>query len=268
MRLPKYTSTVEFSVISKKLKRITKEKSLTQPLCYHLPSKGGRVKGQIICPRRGDLNKRIYRFIDFYRTIYPGEIGIVCQTIHDPNRTAPISLLCFPIGMLMYILTPAKTYPGELLVNMAPTPMNYGDSGSLANFASGVLLHNLSTRFQRSAGCSLILIRKDSDQALTKLKSGEMRLFHTSAIASSGIIGNENHFIQHYKRAGAVRRQGKRPRTRPCSMNPVDHPLGGRTRGGSQPMNKKGVITLNRRTVFDHHPHILYTRRQLKFVHH
>ena len=47
-------------------------------------------------------------------------------------------------------------------------------------------------------------------------------------------------------------------------MNPVDHPMGGRTRGGCFPKNKKGVVTLNRPTVRKHAFGILYTKRQLK----
>lgn len=49
-------------------------------------------------------------------------------------------------------------------------------------------------------------------------------------------------------------------------MNPVDHPMGGRTRGGKQPTNSKGIITLHRKTVKKHRPNILYTKRQLKLL--
>lgn len=49
-------------------------------------------------------------------------------------------------------------------------------------------------------------------------------------------------------------------------MNPVDHPMGGRTRGGCFPKNKKGIITLNRSTVKKQKINILYTKRQLKIL--
>lgn len=70
--------------------------------------------------------------------------------------------------------------------------------------------------------------------------------------------------MRKYRKAGFRRHLGFRPRTRPSSMNPVDHPMGGRTRGGCFPKNKKGVITLNRPTVRKHAFGILYTKRQLK----
>jgi len=48
-------------------------------------------------------------------------------------------------------------------------------------------------------------------------------------------------------------------------MNPVDHPMGGRTKGGTQPVTKKGVLNFNRSTKKRYLPGILYTKRQLKF---
>lgn len=268
MRLPRYQSNIPFIIICSKLLQIIKINQGVKSLCYRLPAHGGRVKGYMICPRRADYNKRMYRYIDFERNIYPEERGIVLSWLNDPNRCAPVILLIFPQGLLTYILKPIKVFSGDQLINMTKTPYHYGDSTSLAYFGSGMVLHNLAGKYIRSAGCSFILVRKDHDQALIKLKSGEMRFFNTSAVASYGVIGNETHFIKDHKTAGAIRRTGRKPRTRPCAMNPVDHPLGGRTRGGKHPCNPKGIITLNRRTVHKNQPSILYTRRHLKFVHH
>ena len=48
-------------------------------------------------------------------------------------------------------------------------------------------------------------------------------------------------------------------------MNPVDHPMGGRTKGG-QAKNKAGHQTKGRKTVKTKNPMILYTKRQLKLL--
>ena len=101
---------------------------------------------------------------------------------------------------------------------------------------------------------------------LLKLKSGELRYFHFESRAVSGTVDKGRFFSRDFKKAGFTRHQGFRPRTRPSSMNPVDHPMGGRTRGGSFPKNAKGVITLNRPTVQRHTSYILYTKRQLKIL--
>ena len=260
-------SSLEFHNISLRLNRVFKIHSRIKPLTERLQSKGGRSSGLIITPRRGDYSRRLYRYTDFRRTILPSKRGIILKILYDPNRTANLCLLCYPIGVFAYILQSAKLEKGDIVTNMTNDPSCYGDSTSLGTFLPGMLIHNLAGKFARSAGCSTIIVRKDHDQALLKLKSGELRFFHTSLIASLGAVGNEDHFLHNYKHAGTMRRLGVRPRTRPSSMNPVDHPLGGRTRGGAQPVNVKGILTTNRRTVFRHHNAILYTKRQLKLMH-
>lgn len=77
---------------------------------------------------------------------------------------------------------------------------------------------------------------------MLKLKSGAHQLISKNAIAVSGVVSNHAHFLRNYKKAGTIRLQGKRPRIRPSSMNPVDHPMGGRTRGGIQPCSKNKIL--------------------------
>lgn len=254
------TNLIHFVNKSKLLLRI-------KALLFNLKNKGGRVKGRIIMPRRGNYNRRLYRCIDFNRNRITGHEGLVLCFTYDSNRSTNLCVLCYSIGVFNYILRPDKLQIGDTVLNYTENPQNPGDSASLLNIPSGKIIHNIHGKYTRAAGCTTILVRKDNEQVLVKLKSGELRFFHNSIIASLGSLGNENHFLRHYKRAGVMRHLGKRPRTRPTSMNPVDHPMGGRTRGGSQPVNKKGILTLGRKTVFQHHPNILYTKRQLKFLH-
>jgi large subunit ribosomal protein L2 len=254
--------------ISTKFNEIIKVKARITPLTQNLKSKGGRANGRIVCPRRGNFNKRIYRFIDFKRLIFPQQRSLILLSQHDPMRFANIALVCFPEGLFTYILQPSKTHIGDCITNLSHKPLNIGDSSTLAKFPSGVLIHNINGFLARAAGCSAILVRKDDNQALLKLKSGELRFFSLSTIASLGNVSNENHFLRNYKKAGVIRYLGFRPRTRPSSMNPVDHPMGGRTRGGKQPTNKKGIITLNRSTKKHRHNSILLTKRQLKLLKH
>nr|ADD25157.1 ribosomal protein L2 [Didymium iridis]ADD25158.1 ribosomal protein L2 [Didymium iridis] len=252
--------------ISNTFKSILKGNSRISPLTQRLKSKTGRSNGRIVCPRRGHFNKRIYRFIDFKRIIFPNERGVVLLTEHDPIRSAYIALICYPVGLFTYILKPSKLEIGDSIINQSNKPNHVGDSSTLRKFSSGVLIHNIDSKIARSAGCSAILIRKDKNQALLKLKSGELRFFNLSTIASLGYVSNENHFLRNIRKAGTVRYLGKRPRTRPSSMNPVDHPMGGRTRGGKQPTNKKGIINTSRPTKKQYRSSILYTKRQLKLL--
>lgn len=261
-----YLAAYYFIGILTTIKKVNLVQSRIKALITPLKNRGGRIKGQIITPRRGNYSRRLYRYIDFKRIILPEHKGLVLRFIYDPNRSANICVLCFPIGVLAYILQPAKLTIGDIVINNTEIPLNFGDSSSLQKIPSGRIIHNIRGKFTRSAGCSTILIRKDIDQALIKLKSGELRFFNTSVLASLGSVGNENHFLRNYTYAGVIRRLGRRPRVRPSAMNPVDHPMGGRTRGGVQPTNIKGIITTHRKTVKVHHPYILYTKRQLKLL--
>jgi len=164
---------------------------------------------------------------------------------------------------------------GDIIKNLAGDTSNkpkaIGDAAPLANFGSGVLVHNVGLypksigQLTRAAGCFTILVRKETDHVLLKLKSGELRYMDSSVTGTLGAVACETRFLRNYKKAGVMRHLGQRPRTRPSAMNPVDHPMGGRTRGGFQPCNPKGVIMTHRSTKKRYHPAILLTKRQLKF---
>ena len=63
----------------------------------------------------------------------------------------------------------------------------------------------------------------------------------STAAPSIGEVGNEEHNLRSIGKAGAQRWRGIRPTVRGIAMNPVDHPMGGRTNGGG------GVTTRCRR---------------------
>lgn len=265
--MERYSSieTIEFQEL---LNVISTTKSELKELKFRLKSKGGRSLGKIVAPRRAELERRIYRGIDFRRLILPQQRAVYIKLQYDANRSARLAFICYPIGLICLILKPTKLNLGEYVTNNVNPKYDifYGDSALLKNFSSGVLVYNIDGKYIRSAGCSAILVRKDIEYVLLKLKSGELRYFNINLIATSGTVSNENHFLKDYRKAGTKRHLGFRPRTRPASMNPVDHPMGGRTRGGSFPKNFKGIITLNRPTVKKHNMHILYTKRQLKLL--
>ena len=50
---------------------------------------------------------------------------------------------------------------------------------------------------------------------------------HVDCRATIGEVGNEEHNLRKYGKAGAVRWRGWRPTVRGVAMNPVDHPHGG-----------------------------------------
>jgi large subunit ribosomal protein L2 len=76
--------------------------------------------------------------------------------------------------------------------------------------------------------------------AQLRLRSGEVRKIHVDCRATIGEVGNGEHSLRVIGKAGANRWRGIRPTVRAISMNPVDHPMGGRTNGGMHPVSPWG----------------------------
>lgn len=217
--------------------------------------KFGRNRGLIAAPRRGALIKRNYRFVDFKRTEFSKTPMIILkEKIYDPNRTAKLTLVSVAYSKITYVLESEYSTDQKFIYNLK-TPKNIKEKGSsnyIINMTLGTIIHGIEiirgmgAKLIRAAGTSAILLKKDDSlggKALIKLKSGEHRLFMNNVVASFGVVGNHEHFLRDYKKAGTIRRFGIRPRVRPSVMNPVDHPMGGRTKGGCAPKSKTGKLS-------------------------
>ena len=103
----------------------------------------------------------------------------------------------------------------------------------------------------RSAGQSAQVVAKEGEYVTLRLGSSEMRLVHGNCLATIGAVGNAEHELLSWGKAGKSRWKGKRPKVRGEVMNPVDHPHGGRTRGGRNVVSpwgkKEGVKTRNKK---------------------
>ena len=67
-------------------------------------------------------------------------------------------------------------------------------------------------------------------------------------LATIGVVSNADNKNTTVGKAGRSRWLGVRPHVRGESMNPVDHPHGGRTRGGRNPVSFSGVCAKGGRT--------------------
>jgi len=84
----------------------------------------------------------------------------------------------------------------------------------------------------RSAGAFVQLVGRDAGWAVLKLNSGETRKVRAECMASVGAVSNPDHTNEVVGKAGRTRWKGNRPTVRSIAMNPIDHPNGGRTKGG------------------------------------
>jgi large subunit ribosomal protein L2 len=67
-------------------------------------------------------------------------------------------------------------------------------------------------------------------------------------MATVGAVSNPDNMNVSIGKAGRTRWMGRRGHVRGETMNPVDHPLGGRTRGGRHPVTPWGKPTRGRKT--------------------
>lgn len=231
------------------------EKSLLAPI----KKSGGRNdQGKMTMRYRGGGHKRRYRIIDFKRNRH--EEAEVLTIEYDPNRTAFISLIQYKDGEKRYIIAPKGLEVGMKVNSGENAAPEVGNALPLSKIPLGTTIHNIEMKpgrgaeICRSAGASAQLLARDGKYAAVKLPSGESRLILATCLATIGEVSNTDHQLEISGKAGRSRWLGRRPRTRPAAMNPVDHPQGGgegRSKGGQSRTRKgipsKGLKTRNKK---------------------
>ena len=245
----RFRSVADFSDIT----RTEPEKSLVEPL----KKSGGRDNhGHIAMRRRGGGHKRKYRIIDFRRDKF-GIAATVKEIEYDPNRSARIALVEYADGERRYILHPKGLKVGDSVTAGPGSDIRTGNTMPLAEVPLGTSVHNIELKIGkggqlcRAAGMAAQVVAKEGEYVTVRMPSTEMRMIHGRCLATIGVVGNEEHELLSWGKAGKARWMGRRPRVRGEVMNPVDHPHGGRTRGGRNVVSpwgkKEGVKTRNKK---------------------
>ena len=221
----------------------TPEKSLLVSLSKNA---GRNNLGRITVRHHGGGHKRKYRLIDFNRTT--DNVKAKVATIeYDPNRSANIALIVYENGIKSYILAPKGLEVGMTVVSGPESDIKVGNALPLANIPVGTLIHNIEMKpgkggqLVRSAGTSAQVLGTEGKYTLVRLQSGEMRMILSTCRATVGTVGNEQHNLINYGKAGRTRWRGIRPTVRGSVMNPNDHPHGGGE--GKQPVGRKSPMT-------------------------
>ena len=218
-------------------------------LIYKKGKSGGRNNtGKMTMRHMGGGHKRRYRLIDFKRDKFG--IPATVKTIeYDPNRTSFIALLSYEDGEKRYIIAPNGLKEGQTVISGKGVAPDVGNTLCLSEIPLGATIHNIELRpgqgaiMVRSAGAYAQLMARDGKYAIVKLASGEVRMILQTCLATIGTVSNSEHSLQNSGKAGRSRWLGRRPRTRPVAMNPVDHPMGGgegRASGG-HPRSRNGI---------------------------
>ncbi|MDD5847737.1 MAG: 50S ribosomal protein L2 [Firmicutes bacterium] len=207
---------------------------------------GRNNQGKITVRHRGGGNRKKYRQIDFRRLkddVPAKVIGIE----YDPNRTANIALIAYADGEKAYILAPQGLTDGMTVMNGPKAEVRVGNCLPLSEIPVGTTIHNIELypgkggQLVRTAGASAQLMAKENGYATLRLPSGEMRMVPIACRATIGTVGNIDHNLVNYGKAGRVRHMGIRPTVRGSVMNPNDHPHGGGE--GKAPVGRPGPVT-------------------------
>ncbi|MBR1812759.1 MAG: 50S ribosomal protein L2 [Lachnospiraceae bacterium] len=229
----------DFAEITKK----TPEKSLTVSLKKNA---GRNNEGKITVRHHGGGSRRKYRIIDFKRN----KDGIPAKVIgieYDPNRSANIALICYADGEKAYIIAPDGLTDGMTIMSGETAEPRLGNCLPLSLIPIGAQVHNIELyaghggQLVRSAGNSAQLMAKEGKYVTLRLPSGEMRMIPANCRATIGVVGNGDHSLINYGKAGRKRNMGIRPTVRGSVMNPNDHPHGGGE--GRAPIGRPGPCT-------------------------
>jgi len=228
------------------------EKSLLAPK----KNSGGRNRqGKMTMRYIGGGHKQKYRIIDFKRT-KDGIPATVKSIEYDPNRTAFIALLSYADGEKTYVIAQNGLKVGQPVMSGETATPDVGNTMTLAQIPLGTVISCIELRpgqgalIARSAGTFAQLMARDGKFATIKMPSGETRLILLTCKATIGVVSNSDHQLIVSGKAGRSRWLGRRPRTRPVAMNPVDHPMGGgegRSSGG-HPRSRNGIPAKGYRT--------------------
>lgn len=220
-------SVTDYSVLHKKHKT-------PKGLVFSKAKPAGRNNsGKITVRHQGGGAIRKVRLVDFSREDKKNIPAKVVTVEYDPTRTAFISLLHYNDGAKRYILTPQGLKVGDKIMYGESAEILPGNRLAIKNIPVGTLIHDIELipgqggKLARSAGAYATLQTVESNYALLKLPSGEVRKVKDTCLASIGQLTNSDWMNVRIGKAGRMRHMGWRPTVRGKVMNPVDHPHGG-----------------------------------------
>jgi large subunit ribosomal protein L2 len=194
---------------------------------------GRNSQGKITVRHRGGGAHRYVRIVDFKqdKLDIPAKVAAI---EYDPARGARIALLNYKDGEKRYIVAPNGMAVGdEIMASRNLIEIKSGNRMPLEKIPVGVEVHNIELTpgsggmVARGAGLGASYMALEGDYAQLKLPSGEVRKFSKNCMATVGVVGNPDHRLIRWGKAGRTRHRGRKPEVRGKVMNPVDHPHGG-----------------------------------------
>lgn len=227
-----------------------------KPLLSYLKSHTGRNnKGHLTSYRKGGGFKRLYILYDNSRKVFNLPFMILKKRIYV-YKSFWLDFICYSNGYFSYIRSTNKSQKGNILMN-SDKMFQYiiGDKLPLKYLSSGAIIHcvenipNKGSVFCRSKGTYAKVLGQFTHYCLLQFSSGHQRLVLNNCSAVIGVSEIDLNVKKLKCNAGANRKAGRRPSVRGIAKNPVDHPNGGRTKGGSAYRDTWGNLSLGVPTV-------------------
>lgn len=210
-------------------------------------SSGGRNNhGCIVSYNRGGGNKNLYRKIN-----YDWKKVVIIGLQYDPNRTGYVALVKDVItNDLHYILASESIRVGDVLVNQPGLTLGRDNiTTNRGSIAIGTSVYNIQVHptktpsLVRSAGTFATVLNHLDGITTMRMPSGKHRRFISCVLGTLGMVSCSDHFMEYVGKAGRNRHWGWRPHVRGIAINPIDHPHGGRTNGGTAEITPWGWHT-------------------------
>lgn len=241
-----------------------KERKIKKLVKGILKTGGRNNNGRITSFHKGGGHKQLYRVLDVKKEMQ-GVPAKVKKIEYDPQRSGKIALAVYSNGYMSYTIAVNNLKKNDIIItsderinwdNIKYNIKKEGSTYKLKECHVGDMVSNIEIKagsggkLIRSAGVYGIIRKKniESNYVIIKMPSGEERIFSGECKAIKGRISNENKMYEKLRKAGENRWRGKRPVVRGVAMNPVDHPHGGRTKGGRPDVTPWGKLTKGKKT--------------------
>jgi len=203
----------------------------TKKLHYYIKKTGGRNNtGRITIRHRGSGHKRIYRPLEYYNQGHSFLLsGIINRIEYDPNRNTYLAE-CINNDKTFYKLLGGKELIKEKLIGTEIKVVKLKDVGIGEEVYNVSLRSGQTGKIGRASGTRCKIMKQTDKQTVIRLPSHEVKtLSNQNTCIIGGVIEKPKGIIG---KAGRNRWKGIRPTVRGFAMNPIDHPNGGKTRGG------------------------------------
>lgn len=212
---------------------------------------GKNLAGHQTLRSKGGANFNYYRSVDYTRTNLTTDARFIAKDF-DNFRTGHFGVLHFKNGAYSYILASENTEMNSIVKTSSrciDVKKNLSWRVPLYSVPTKTIINNIEIlpkqggRLVRAAGSGAKVIKRlDNNLILVQMPSKKLLKLFSNVMVTIGRVSNSWHKFEVYSKAGYSYILNKKPVVRGEAMNAVDHPHGGRTRGGVPRKNPWGKV--------------------------